>query len=141
VVRTNSTRGIACAEPWPFGPAPLTPQPERKLAPQDAAKLAEAMRALAAEPPDVALGHMGLRFPPVEEFVERFRGLLARRTVLDFDSEVAGLDRVEQAVAFLALLELRKTGEVALDQAAPFAPIRIKKEAAPMEAEWTVRSA
>jgi segregation and condensation protein A len=124
-----------------LGPAPLAPQPERKLAPQDAAQLAEAMRALAAEPPDVSLGHMGLRFPPVEEFVTRFRTLLERRTILDFDTEVAELDRVEQAVAFLALLELRKAGEIALDQAAPFAPIRIKKETVEREAEWNVRSA
>ena len=34
---------------------------------------------------------------------------------------------MEQAVAFLALLELRKTGEVALDQGAPFAPIRVRR--------------
>src|ERR687886_2803757 len=81
-----------------LGPAPLAPQPERKLAPQDAATLAAAMRALAAEPPDVSLGHMGLRFPPVEEFVERFRALLRRRRRFDFDHEVDGLSRIEQAV-------------------------------------------
>ena len=34
---------------------------------------------------------------------------------------------VEQAVAFLALLELRKRGEAALAQAAPFAPIRVSR--------------
>jgi hypothetical protein len=33
------------------------------------------------------------------------------------------MSRIEQAVAFLALLELRRGGEVALEQAAPFAPI------------------
>ena len=38
-----------------------------------------------------------------------------------------GLSRVEQAVAFLALLELRKAGEIALAQAAPFAPIRVSR--------------
>jgi chromatin segregation and condensation protein Rec8/ScpA/Scc1 (kleisin family) len=38
---------------------------------------------------------------------------------------VDGLSRLEQAVAFLALLELRKTGEVALAQDAPFAPIAV----------------
>ena len=65
---------------------------------------------------------MALRFPPVSQFLERFRALLSRRRVFDFDSEVVGLSRVEQAVAFLALLELRKAGEIALGQAAPFAP-------------------
>ena len=70
---------------------------------------------------------MALRFPPVGQFVERFRALLRRRRVLDFDTEVRGLSRVEQAVAFLALLELRKEGEIALSQAAPFAPIRVSR--------------
>jgi segregation and condensation protein A len=127
-----------------LGPAPLAPRPERRLAPQDAEGLAAAIRALAAEPPQPSLSHMGLRFPPVAEFLGRFRVLLARRTRFDFDAEVEGLSRVEQAVAFLALLELRKSGEIALDQAAPFAPIRVRKETAD-ESErspaWTVRSA
>ena len=59
--------------------------------------------------------------------------LLLRRRRFDFDTEVAGLSRVEQAVAFLALLELRKEGEIAISQAAPFAPIspvRRRKDAA-----------
>jgi segregation and condensation protein A len=108
-----------------LGPAPLAPRLERRLAVQDAAALAEALRGLAVPPPKVSLSHMALRFPPVSQFLERFRSLLGRRRRFDFDAEVGGLSRVEQAVAFLALLELRKSGEVALDQAAPFAPIRI----------------
>jgi segregation and condensation protein A len=126
-----------------LGPAPLAPQPERKLAPQQPDQLAAALRALAADPPDVSLAHMGLRFPPVSQFLDRFRTLLQRRTVLDFDAEVRGLDRVEQAVAFLALLELRKLGEIELEQAAPFAPIRVKRDSSAVdkEVEWTVRSA
>jgi segregation and condensation protein A len=127
-----------------LGPAPLAPQPQRPLASQDAALLAEALRALAAEPPPVSLAHMALRFPPVGRFLERFRALLRRRARFDFEAEVAGLSRPEQAVAFLALLELRKTGEVALQQAAPFAPIRVRKESRPEEERttaWTVRSA
>ena len=108
-----------------LGPAPLAPEPERRLAPQDSAALAEALRGLAVPPPKVSLSHMALRFPPVSQFLERFRSLLGRRRRFDFDAEVGGLSRVEQAVAFLALLELRKAGEIALEQAAPFAPIRI----------------
>ena len=73
----------------------------------------------------MSLRHMALKFPPVSQFVERFRALLSRRARFDFDQEVADLSRVEQAVAFLALLELRRTSEVALAQAAPFAPIRV----------------
>jgi chromatin segregation and condensation protein Rec8/ScpA/Scc1 (kleisin family) len=68
---------------------------------------------------------MELRFPPVSLFLERFRALLARRSRFDFEAELGGLSRVEQAVAFLALLELRKSGEISIEQAAPFAPIRI----------------
>ena len=127
-----------------LGPAPLAPKVECRLAPQDPAALAATIRALAAEPPAVSLAHLELRFPPVEQFLSRFRALLARRTRFDFDTEVHGLTRVEQAVAFLALLELRKTGEIELSQAAPFTPIRVQRNAKP-ETErnqtWTVRSA
>jgi chromatin segregation and condensation protein Rec8/ScpA/Scc1 (kleisin family) len=78
----------------------------------------------------------------VSLFVERFRVLLRRRRRLDFDSEVAGLSRVEQAVAFLALLELRRSGEVAIEQARAFAPIRIRRaDVERREKEWTARSA
>ena len=59
-----------------LGPAPLAPQPERRLAPQDPEQLAQVLRLLAAEPPAVSLNHMALRFPPVAQFVERFRALL-----------------------------------------------------------------
>ena len=124
-----------------LGPAPLAPQPERRLAPQDAAVLGAALRALAVPPPSVSLNHMALRFPPVSLFLERFRALLSRRRLFDFDTEVGSLSRVEQAVAFLALLELRKAGEIAISQAAPFAPIRISKSDDERIETWTARSA
>jgi segregation and condensation protein A len=109
------------------GPAPLTPKPEARLARQEPAQLADALRGLAVEPPSVSLAHMALRFPPVSVFLERFRSLLRRRSRFDFEAEVEGLTVAEQAVAFLALLELRKASEIALSQAAPFAPIRITR--------------
>jgi chromatin segregation and condensation protein Rec8/ScpA/Scc1 (kleisin family) len=84
---------------------------------------------------------MALRFPPVSQFVERWRALLRRRTRLDFDEFVGGMSRIEVAVAFLALLELRKQNEVALAQAAPFAPIRISRSEDERSLSWTVRSA
>ena len=74
---------------------------------------------------------MALRFPPggpVRRALPRARS--GSGACLDFDAEVRGLSRVEQAVAFLALLELRKEGEIALSQAAPFAPIRISRASA-----------
>jgi segregation and condensation protein A len=114
-----------------LGPAPLGPVPVRVLDPHDPALLAAALRALAAEPPEPSLRHLVLTYPPVSLFLERFRALLARRRRFDFDEEVGDLPRIEQAVAFLALLELRKAGEILLGQSAPFAPITV----------WTARSA
>jgi segregation and condensation protein A len=124
-----------------LGPAPLTPPSEPRLAPQDPETLAAAVRALAADPPAVSLNHMALRFPPVAQFVERFRAVLRRRRLLDFEREVAGLSRVEQAVAFLALLELRKGGEIRIEQAAPFAPVRIHRAHDERTPAWNARSA
>ena len=108
-----------------LGPAPLAPVPARPLAAQDPGTLRAALRALAADPPEPSLRHLVLTFPPVSLFLDRFRTLLRRRARFVFDREVAGLERLEQAVAFLALLELRKKGEVAIGQSAPFEPITV----------------
>ncbi len=129
------------------GPAPLAPKVETPLAPQDPALLGAALRLLAQEPPQVSLRHMALNFPPVSQFLERFRAVLRRRSRFDFDTEVRALTRLEQASAFLAVLELRRSGELLLEQAAPFAPIRIVRasEEKPVPAErtpeWNLRSA
>ena len=130
-----------------LGPAPLAPKLETPLAPQQPEKLAHVLRLLAVEPAQVSLAHMALRFPPVGQFLERFRAVLRRRSRFDFDGEMAGLSRVEQAVAFLALLELRRSGEIVIDQAAPFAPIRVARVGEEITgrdertASWTARSA
>jgi len=124
-----------------IGPAPLAPKPERKLAQQDPEKLAKVLRLLAVEPPAPSTAHMALRFPPTSQFLDRWRSLLRRRTRFDFDQEVKGLSRVEVAVAFLALLELRKQNEIAIAQAAPFAPIRISRADAERSLSWTAHSA
>jgi segregation and condensation protein A len=120
-----------------LGPAPLAPRVERRLAPQPPEALAAALRALAAEPPQVSLSHMALRFPPVSQFLERFRSLLRRRRVFDFANEVESLTRLEQASAFLALLELRKTDEVAIEQAQAFGRIRVTRVEG-KEGRWTI---
>ena len=110
-----------------IGPAPFAPVPQRIPIDFDARPemLADALRALAAEPPEPSLRHLALNFPPVSVFLERFRAVLRRRRRFDFDVEVGSLPRVEQAVAFLALLELRKAGEIKLGQPAPFEPITV----------------
>jgi len=129
------------------GPAPLAPPVEQRLEPQEPELLAAALRVLAVEPPPVSLAHMALRFPPVSQFLDRFRAVLRRRSRFDFDAEVRGLTRVEQAVAFLALLDLCRAGEATLDQASPFAPIRVARPAEKENADrdertvaWTARS-
>jgi segregation and condensation protein A len=130
-----------------LGPAPFAPKVEIPLAPQDPESLGRVLRLLAQDPPEVSLSHMALRFPPVSQFLERFRALLGRRSRFDFDTEVQELTRLEQASAFLAVLELRRAGELVLEQAAPFAPIRVARvtQERPSQdertAEWTARSA
>jgi segregation and condensation protein A len=130
-----------------LGPAPLAPKVSTQLAAQDPESLAGVLRLLAQEPPEVSLSHMALRFPPVSQFLERFRAVLLRRSRFDFDAEVGAMTRLEQAAAFLAVLELRRVGELAIEQAAPFAPIRVSRVAQENNdqqertAAWTVRSA
>ena len=125
-----------------LGPAPVQPaRPEPAFAAQSPLRLAEAIRALAVEPPAPSTAHMALQFPPVGRFVERWRALLRRRSRLDFDQEVAGLSRTETAVAFLALLELAKQQELVFAQAASFAPIRITRPSAERSLAWTAHSA
>jgi len=102
-----------------LGPAPLAPKLERKLAPQEPLKLAAALRGLAVEPPAPSTAHMALRFPPVSQFLDRWRALLRRRT----------------------RFELRKQNEIAIAQAGPFAPIRISRADAERTLSWTAHSA
>ena len=106
-------------------PAPLAPKVSRRSH-RGSRGAALALRVLAQEPPEVSLA-MALRFPPVSQFLERFRALLRRRSRFDFETEVGEMTRLEQASAFLALLELRRAGELAIEQAAPFAPIRVNR--------------
>ena len=84
---------------------------------------------------------MALRFPPVTQFLERWRSLLGAAAASTSTRRSAGLSRVEIAVAFLALLELRKQDEIAIAQAAPFAPIRISRADAERSLSWTAHSA
>ena len=105
------------------GPSPSSPRSRRSSSPTRSVRSPSSRRSCRPRT-------WRSRFPPVSQFVERWRSLLKRRTRLDFDQEVAGLSRVEVAVAFLALLELAKQRELAIAQAAPFAPIRIARPSA-----------
>jgi segregation and condensation protein A len=123
-----------------LGPAPLAchgVQDRRALPPQRPEQLAAALRLLAVPPPLPSTAHMALAFPPVSRFLERFRALLRRRRLFDFEAEVEGLTRIEQASAFLALLELRKANEVSIEQARPFGRIRVARVEG-KESAWTI---
>jgi segregation and condensation protein A len=108
-----------------LGAGPLGPLLRRPLAPQEPQRLAAAIRALAAQAPEPSLGHLVLSYPPVSRFLDRFRALLRSRGRFAFDREVDRLPRIEQIVAFLALLELRKRGDAQIAQAGPFEPITV----------------
>jgi segregation and condensation protein A len=107
------------------GAAPLAPTPSRPIAQQDPTQLVVALRSLAAVPAEPSLRHLVLTYPPLSRFLDRFRTLLRARGRFAFDNEVDRLSRVEQIVAFLALLELRKRGEAQIAQAGPFEPITV----------------
>ncbi len=53
------------------------------------------------------------------------RGLLRRRTAIDFDDAFGREDRLTQAVTIFALLEMHKRGEASWDQSELFGPIKI----------------
>jgi segregation and condensation protein A len=108
-----------------LGAAPLAPAPSRQIARQDPAGLVVALRSLAAAVPEPSLRHLVLTYPPLSRFLDRFRSLLKARGRFAFDNEVDRLSRVEQIVAFLALLELRKRNEARIAQAGPFEPITV----------------
>ena len=125
-----------------LGPAPLRPSIERPIDPQDPAALAAAMRVLAT-PPKV------FRSPTCRFAIHRSSsswGASARcspsAVVSTSKTSSASLSRVEQAVAFLALLELGRLGEIAISQAAPFAPIRVERRNRERSPAWkSARSA
>ena len=84
--------------------------------------------ALAAEPPDVSLGAHAAPLPaggPLRRAVPRHPAPPPAR--FGFDDEVAELSRLEQASAFLALLELRKRNElVHRARTSAFGPIGVR---------------
>ncbi len=111
------------------GRAPLAPPraAERPQPGEDPARLAAAITALLEPPPVVDISHLPKRLLPVGDFLHRFRRLLVERGTFTFDDAVSGLDRMGVAVAFWALLDLYKRGELRMVQAEPFAPIRIAR--------------
>lgn len=122
------------AEPRVFraGPAPLAPRPEPEVVPfsEDPWALHAAMGRLLTPPPEIDLSAVRRRLVPVSHFLDQFRRILGERRAFGFEEAVAGLDRLAQAAAFLAVLELYKNGEAVPEQSDVFAPIRIRRRGA-----------
>jgi segregation and condensation protein A len=91
----------------------------------EAERLGEAIGGLLRVPPPIDLGHVAVPVVSVEQRLERLRRVLATRGRFSFDDEVAGADRLTEAMTLFALLELYKAGEAAWEQFEPFGPIAV----------------
>ena len=125
----------AGADPRVFraGPAPLAPRPQPEVVPfsEDPWQLHAALGRLLTPPDEIDLSVVRRRLVPVSHFLAEFRSLLRSRRAFAFEEAVGGLDRLAQAAAFLALLELIKTGEAVPEQTEVFGPIRVVRRRAP----------
>ena len=87
-----------------------------------------AMGVLLAQP-DVDIRHLVGKHASVHEMSARMLDILRRRPRFSLDEAVEGLSRLDQAVAFVAVLELCKNGQVVLDQPEEFGPIEVSTKA------------
>jgi segregation and condensation protein A len=119
------------AEPRVFrtGPAPLAPRPDPEVTPfsEDPWQLQAAIGGLLTPPPKIDISSVRRRLVPVGDFLARFRELLRERRGFQFDDAVEGLDRMGQATALLAVLELYKSGEALPVQQELFGPIAVTR--------------
>ncbi|MCW2955659.1 MAG: chromosome segregation and condensation protein ScpA [Thermoleophilia bacterium] len=95
----------------------------------DPALLAKSMGVLLAQR-DVDIRHLVGRHASVSEMTGRLLTALRQRTKFTLDEAVEGLNRLDQAVAFVAALELCKNGHVELRQDARFGPIEVSRREA-----------
>ena len=95
----------------------------------DPALLQRSMTVLLAQP-DVDVRHLVGRHASVHEMTGRLLGVLRQRRSFSLDEAVEGLTRLDQAVAFVAALELCKAGQVQLLQEDRFGPITVTRSEA-----------
>jgi segregation and condensation protein A len=109
------------------GPAPFAPKPEPVVVEfsEDPWQLAAAIDRLLIEPAHIDVSSVRRPLVPVEKFLDHFRTILRTRHGFQFEEAVRGLDRLSQAAAFLAVLEMYKRGEAVPEQRELFAPIRV----------------
>ncbi len=91
--------------------------------------LHRSMTVLLAQP-DVDVRHLVGRHASVHEMTGRLLGVLHKRRTFSLDDAVEGLTRLDQAVAFVAALELCKSGQVMLAQDDRFGPITVTRREA-----------
>jgi segregation and condensation protein A len=123
-----------------LGPAPLAPRPEPPVVEfsEDPWQLAAAIERLLVAPPHIDVSSVRRPLVPVEKFLDHFRTILGQRRGFQFEEAVRGLDRLSQAAAFLALLEMVKRGEAVAEQRELFAPISVAGRAATRDADAPV---
>jgi chromatin segregation and condensation protein Rec8/ScpA/Scc1 (kleisin family) len=108
------------------------PVPDRFLRRRDdaaqlpAARLADSLAVLLAEPPVPDVSHITDIAVSVVRELRRLRGLLETEGEFSF-AAVAPRDRLEKAVTFFALLELHNSGEARLRQSRAFADIVVER--------------
>lgn len=88
--------------------------------------LHRAMSVLLSQP-DVDVRHLVGRHASVHEMTGRLLDVLRSRQSFTLDDAVNGLTRLDQAVAFVAALELCKSGKVDLSQDERFGPIKVTR--------------
>lgn len=92
----------------------------------DPALLQRSMGVLLAQP-DVDVRHLVGRHASVHEMTGRLLGVLRQRRTFQLEEAIEGLSRLDQAVAFVAALELCKAGHVELVQEQRFGPITVSR--------------
>lgn len=104
----------------PLGGARSVPPPV-----EDPALLRIAMAALLVAVPEPSLEHINTRRVSIPEVLDRLQRALRRARDVSFDELVRGTGRLEEAVTFMAMLELARRGEATLAQPVPFGDIAI----------------
>lgn len=91
----------------------------------DPSLLRRSMEVLLAQP-GVDVRHLVGKHASVHEMTVRMLDVLRARRSFTLDEQVEGLSRLDQAVAFVAVLELCKNGHVHLSQGELFGPISVE---------------
>ena len=86
---------------------------------------------------DVDVRHLVGRHASVSEMTSRLLTALRQKRTFSLEDAVEGLSRLDQAVAFVAALELCKNGHVELRQDARFGPIVVSQRVAATSGETT----